>query len=181
MEKLTNSQLKTKLTSIANANSESNLQSVFVNTVYQSLVMGNNMPDHVLAIRNSTAPQAFKAALIKYLPLQFNKAKQVYEYRRTSAEKLRTELGIELASDTYVATIDEVAAKLPNLFATVEKDVKAFDLHAYLANVQKKLDKEGVACADAIIGIAEMLARNPALVGAVSDVVLANVKVEQAA
>lgn len=180
MEKLTQSQLKTKLTSIANANDAGNLQSVFVNTVYQSLVMGNNMPEHVLAIRNSSAPQAFKAALGKYLPLRFNKAKAVYEYSRTSAEKLRTELGVELANEQHVCSIDELADKLPAIFAKEEKEAQAFDLHAYCVNVQKKLDKEGIANADSIIGIMEMLARNPGMVGKVADLMLSGASVEAA-
>lgn len=180
MEKLTNSQLKTKLTSIASANNADNLQSVFVNTVYQSLIMGNNMPDHVLAIRNSTAPQAFKAALSKYLPLRFNKAKAVYEYSRTHAEKLRTELGVELANEKHACTIDELAEKLPVIFAKEEKGAKAWDLSAYCANVQKKFEKEGIANAETIASVLEMLARNPEMVGKVADVLLAGASVKAA-
>lgn len=180
MDKFTNSQLKTKLTSIASANNADNLQAVFVNVVYQSLVMGNNMPEHIKAVRDSSAPQAFKAALGKYLPLTFNKTKQVYEYSRVRAEKLRTELGIELVNDEYVATIDELAAKLPALFAKAEATEKEFDLHAYCANIQKKLDKEGITNADSIVGIMELLARNPSLIGQVSDLVLAGTTVKAA-
>lgn len=180
MDKLNNAQLKTKLTSIANANDTGNLQAVFVNVVYQSLVMGNNMPDHIAAIRNSQAPQPFKAALAKYLPLSWNKAKQVYEYSRVKAEKLRTALAIELASEKRVMTVDEVAGVLPAIFDKAQAVEKEFDLHAYCVNVQKKLDKEGVPNAEAITGIMEILARNPELVGAVSDAVLAGTSVKAA-
>lgn len=180
MNTYTASQLKTKLTSIASANDAENLQAVFVNVVYQSLVYGNNMPEHVLAVRNSTAPQPFKAALGKYLPLTWNKAKQVYEYSRIKAEKLRTALAIELASEKRVMTVDEVANVLPSIFEKAGPVEKEFDLHAYCVNVQKKLDKEGVSNAEAIIGIMEILARNPELVGAVSDAVLAGTSVKAA-
>lgn len=180
MEKLTQSQLKTKLTSIANATDAGNLQSVFVNTVYQSLVMGNNMPEHILSIRNSTAPQAFKAALSKYLPLRFNKTKQVYEYSRTQAEQLRTTLGVELANEQHVCTVDELAEKLPNIFEKAEPVGKEWDLSAYCKSVGTKMGKNGVEQAELMAQVLEMLARNPGQVGAVADMLLAGAAVKAA-
>lgn len=180
MEKLTQSQLKTKLTSIANANDAGNLQAVFVNTVYQSLVMGNNMPDHILAIRNSTAPQAFKAALAKYLPLRFNKTRGVYEYSRVVAEKLRTALAIELASEKRVMTVDEVAATLPVIFEKAGAVPKEWELGAYCKSVGIKMGKQGIENAELLAQVLEHLARHPNSVGMVADILLAGASVEAA-
>lgn len=180
MEKLTQSQLKTKLTSIANANDAGNLQAVFVNTVYQSLIMGNNMPDHVLAIRNSGAPQLFKAALAKYLPLRFNKTRGVYEYSRTHAEKLRTALAVELANEQHVCSIDELAAKLPDIFTKAEPVAKEWDLSAYCKSMGAKMGKQGVENAELLSQVLEHLARHPNSVGMVADILLAGASVEAA-
>ena len=180
MDKLTNSQLKTKLTSIASANSVDNLQAVFVNVVYQSLVMGNNMPDHIKAVRDSSAPQQFKAALGKYLPLTFNKSKQVYEYSRKKAETLRTALAIELASDARVMTVDEVAAVLPDIFEKVGRIEREFDLKAYCTSVGKKLGNNGVGQSELLAQVLEMLASNPDRVSEVADVLLAGIAVKAA-
>lgn len=143
MEKYIAAILKTRLTSIATANDSGRLQEVFVNVVYQSLVMGNNMPEHVKAIRDSAAPSAFKSGLLKHLPLVWNKANGVYEYKRDRAEKLRTQLGIELSGPTQCMTIDEVAAKLPDLFAKKEAEPAPFNAEEYAAKVGLKLTKEG--------------------------------------
>lgn len=180
MEKYSNSQLKTKLTSIANANNQDNLQTVFVNTVYQSLVMGNNMPDRMLAIRESAAPAAFKAALGKYLPLRFNKKTGAYEYSRTQAEKLRTELAIELTSEARCMTIDEVAAVLPVIFAKEEKTKADFNLAAYCDAVSKKLSKEGIANADMLGQILAALAAHPERLEAVSAALVAEATMQAA-
>lgn len=143
MEKYTASTLKTRLTSIAAANDAGRLQEVFVNVVYQSLVMGNNMPEHIKAVRDSSAPTAFKSGLLKHLPLVWNKTKEVYEYKRERAEKLRTSLGIELTSETHVMTIDEVADKLPALFECKAVEPAAFNAEEYATKVGLKLTKEG--------------------------------------
>jgi hypothetical protein len=180
MDKFNSAQLKTKLTSIANATDHGNLQAVFVNVVYQSLVMGNNMPDHILAIRNSAAPQAFKAALGTYLPLKFSKAKGVYEYSRVRAEKLRTELGIELTSDERVMSVDEVAAVLPAIFDKPERQAKEFDIATYCKSVGTKLGNNGVANAELVSQILESLARNPEQAGRVADALLAGTFVKAA-
>lgn len=180
MEKLTTSSLKTKLTSIANANSQEGLHTVFVNTVYQALVMGNVMPEHMLAIRHSSAPAAFKAALGKYCPVTYNKGKDAYEYSRTKAEVLRTTLGVELASDKHVATIDEVAAKLPALFEKAAHIPAEFNLTDYCANVGKKLNKEGVSHAEAITQVLEALTRHPELVDGVANTLFAGATVKAA-
>jgi hypothetical protein len=143
MEKYTASTLKTRLTSIAAANDNSRLQEVFVNVVYQSLVMGNNLPEQVKAVRDSAAPSAFKSGLLKHLPLVWNKTNEQYEYKRERAEQLRTRLGLELAGATQCATIDDVAAKLPDLFAKKETVPAEFNAEEYAVRVGLKLTKEG--------------------------------------
>lgn len=143
MEKYTASTLKTRLTSIAAANDNSRLQEVFVNTVYQSLVMGNNMPEQIKAVRDSSAPSAFKSGLLKHLPLVWNKAAAQYEYKRERAEQLRTSLGLELVGPTQCMSIDEVAAKLPALFEKKATDPAPFNAEEYALRVGLKLTKEG--------------------------------------
>ena len=180
MNTYTASQLKTKLTSIASANDAGNLQAVFVNVVHQSLVMGNNMPEHILAVRNSNAPQAFKAALAKYLPLTYNKAKNAYEYSRVKAEKLRTMLGVELANEQYVCLVDELAAKLPDIFEKAPRLSKEFDLDDYCKKVGEKLGKEGVSNGDMLAQILAHMAAHPETVGMVADLVLEAASVKAA-
>lgn len=161
MRNYTVPQLKTKLSSIAGANDKAALQEVFVNVVYQSLIYGNNMPDHMLAIRNSEAPTAFKAALIKWLPLAFNKTSQVYEYSRTKAEKLRTSLGVELANDNVVISLDDFADLLPDVFAKADKrDKPAFNAAAYATKVAKQLGDAGVGRAADIADLLLLMLTN---------------------
>lgn len=148
MKSYSESQLKTKLTSIARANDKTALQEVFVNVVYQSLVYGNNVPTHIKMIRDSEAPKAFKSGLIKHLPLSYNKEKDVYEHVRTKAEKMRAALGVELASGKGGISLDDFAKLLPDLFAKADKkdkkDKPAFDAAAYATKVAKQLGDAGV-------------------------------------
>lgn len=174
MKAYSESQLKTKLTSIAGANDKSNLQEVFVNTVYQSLIYGNNVPVHVKMVRDSEAPKAFKSGLIKHLPLSFNKDKDVYEYVRTKAEKLRTQLGVELASEKGVISLDDFAKLLPDLFAKPAKkdEDKAFDAAAYATKIAKQLGDAGVGRAADIADLLLIMLTHPEKVSAMAQVAI---------
>lgn len=173
MKTLTTSQLKTKLSAIANANSTENMTTVITHCVYNGLIHNNIMPEHMKVIRNSNAPQQFKAALSKHMPMAWNKEKDSYEFNKVKAEKLLLELGLEFRE----SSLDEVAASLPELFAKKEHTTTQFNLDTYVANIAKKLAKEGYDNADEIAAITAMLARNPALVSKVADVVVADADV----
>ena len=146
-----------ELTRLTNLTSEASLQNLFANLVYHALVHGNASLEKLALLRDSKAPAKFKSGLIKHLPVKWDKAAKQYNFDAEKANDLRLEYGIEYGESTF----DDVVEVLPPLFAKVKADKKEFILADYLATVAKKLDKEGIANADDLVGLVSLLANNP--------------------
>lgn len=149
--------LNAAFTKIINCNSEEHLQEVFCNLVHHALVHGNASLERMAALRNSKAPAKFKSALLKHMPVKWDKTAQQYGYDKDKATKLRVELMIQYGVDDFELT----CAALPFIFEKAERQAKEFVLADYLAQVAKKLDKEGIANADDLVGLVSLLANNP--------------------
>lgn len=146
-----------KLTALTNATSPAEMQTLFINVVHHALVFGNANLERMTKLRDSKAPTAFKAGLVKHMPIKWDKEAQGYKFDADKATNLRLELGVKYEA----GTIEETAAVLPELFAKVERQApKPFELATYLAQVAKRLEKEGITNADDIAGLIAVLANN---------------------
>lgn len=158
MQALTNKQTASRLTALNNATKPEALQELFANLVYQALVHGNGNRERLAVLRdNKGAPQKFKVGLMKHMPMKWDKTAKQYNFDAEKANELRLELGIEYQTSTF----EEVAEALPDLFAKRERQTAEFNMADYLAKVAKKLDKEGIANADDLVGLVALLANNP--------------------
>lgn len=151
MKTLTTKQIKTQITSLTNASSEDNLQTLFVNIVMNGLIHSNVMPETLIKIRESKLNSKFKAAINKFVPAKFDKKLNTYVFDKVKAEKLQAELGV-----TYMlTTLDELSNALPNIFEKKEKETKEFNVDDYMTKVAATLAKNGVENADTIIALAQ--------------------------
>ena len=147
----------TKLTSLNNSTAPEALQELFANLVYHALVHGNASRERLAALRdNKGAPAKFKAGLMKFMPVKWDRTAKQYNFDGEKANALRLELGITYGESSF----EEVADALPYLFEKQPRQPKDFVLADYLAQVARKLDKEGVANADALVGLVAALANN---------------------
>lgn len=162
MKTLTLKAVSTRINTIVRDSNPDQLQEVFVNAIFHGLVHGNIMPAAMKALRNSDAPSKLKAAINKYMPMKWNKAKARYEHNAAKRDKLYSELGIDGDS-----TLEALAEALPaELFAKTPRKVSEYNRAEYLANVAKKLTKEGEPEVEAIMGVMSALLESPELVGA---------------
>lgn len=163
MKTLNTAQLKTSLIAIASNNSTEKLITVLVHTIYNGLIHHNIMPEHMKAVRDSNVNREFKAALAKYMPMSWNKEKETYQFSNKQAENMRLKLGLEFR----VSTVEEVAAALPAVFEAKAKRVQAdFSIDDYTTKMATKLAKEGVADAELIAQLVNMLAKDSNGIGA---------------
>ncbi len=175
MKTLTTAQLKTKLTSIANSHSEEALSNVLAHCIHNGLVHHNIMPEHMKLVRESEVTGKFKAALAKYMPMTWNKEKGAYQFSNKKAETLRLQLGLEFRN----STVEDVLLVLPNIFAKKERKVNEFSIDTYTTAMATKLAKEGVADAELIAQLVNMLAKDSGgISAAVKAVVNAQVSEE---
>lgn len=162
MKTLTLKAVSTRINTIVRDSNPEQLQEVFVNAIFHGLVHGNIMPAAMKALRNSDAPSKLKAAINKFMPMKWNKAKARYEHNAAKRDKLYSELGIDGDS-----TLEALAEALPSeLFAKTPRKVSEYNRAEYLANVAKKLEKEGEPEVEAIMGVMSALLESPELVGA---------------
>jgi len=167
MKTLTLKAVSTRINTIVRDSNPEQLQEVFVNAVYHGLIHGNIMPAAMKALRNSDAPSKLKASINKYMPMKWNKAKARYEHNAAKRDKLYGELGVN--ADT---TLEALAEALPaELFAKTPRKVSEYNRAEYLANVAKKLEKEGEPEVEAIMGLMAALLENPEHVKAASKAV----------
>lgn len=167
MKALTLKAVSTQINAIVRDSNPEHLQAVFVNAVYHGLIHGNIMPTAMKALRNSEAPSKLKAAINKYMPMKWNKAKARYEFNTAKRDKLHGELNVN--SDT---TLEALAEALPTeLFAKAPRKQTEYNRAEYLANVAKKLEKEGEPQVEAIIGLMAALLETPELTKAAAQAV----------
>ncbi|AUR85230.1 hypothetical protein NVP1077O_66 [Vibrio phage 1.077.O._10N.261.45.A10] len=170
MKTLNTAQLKTSLTAIASNNSTEKLLTVIAHTIHNGLVHHNIMPEHMKAIRDSNVNREFKAALAKYMPMSWNKEKEAYQFSNKKAENMRLKLGLEFR----VSTVEDVADALPAMFEAKAKRVQAdFSIDEYTAKMATKLAKEGIADAELIAQLVNMLAKDPSALGNAAKAVFA--------
>lgn len=170
MKQLDSKSLKRNITATINANNTDKLQEIFVNVVFNGLVHNNIMSEQMKSLRDSNVHGKLKAGVSKFMPMKWNKDEERYEFNNTKAEKLRAEYGIEFRNTSF----DDLSTILPNLFESKENAPKEFNLTEYVANIQKKLIKEGVKDADLICSTLLMQATDNSLVSVVSQALIDN-------
>ena len=145
MKTLTFATVQSRLAGAASINSEDGAHELLSHLVYHALVHGNVPLKELVAVRNSKANGQFKAALLKFMPVKYDKKAGAYIYDKEKALQLRTDLSITVAGVTGVepSSVDDVASALPCVFAEKERKERTFDAAAETARLIKRLMDNG--------------------------------------
>ncbi|MFG1549524.1 hypothetical protein ABMA80_16010 [Halobacteriovorax sp. FRX-3] len=156
---------------VRNSNPE-HLQQVFASTIWHGLIHSNIMPAAMKALRDSDAPSKLKAGISKYMPMKWDKKREAYVFNPTKREKLLSDLAL-----TEQSSFEDLANSLPQLFEK-KSEPTPYNRDAYLANVAKKLEKEGEQNVQDIIGLVNAMLNSPELVKAAGKAIFEHASVK---
>ncbi|AAM28349.1 hypothetical protein [Vibrio phage VpV262] len=157
--------VQSNIRSIVRNSNPAHLQEVFASTIWHGLIHSNIMPAAMKALRDSDAPSKLKAGISKYMPMKWDKKREAYVFNAAKREKLLSDLAL-----TDESSFEDLANSLPQLFEK-KSEPTAYSRDAYLANVAKKLEKEGEQNVQDIIGLVSAMLDNPELVSAAAKAV----------